>query len=90
MSKESTKQWRIVTDEQGVRRVECPHCKKLNTIVEVDSAIRFNTLEFADDDTNAVARMGETGDWEFDHWFCKGCGSVMLAAPDNFVIDDWI
>lgn len=86
MSKERTKQWRIVTDKDG-RHVECPHCKSLDTIVEVDQAIRFNTLNLDGDEV--TARMGSTGDWDFDHWFCTACMTDQLAAPDDFEIKEW-
>ena len=71
---------------------ECPHCGGVNTIVEVDSAIRFNELDFDDRSggTRPLAHMGPEGDWDFDHWYCESCGSSDLSAPAQLDIREWV
>lgn len=78
----------VVTDEDGDPQLLCPSCQSTGTIVEVDEAIRFNTVRWLHSGS-VVADMGERGDWEFKEWFCTECEAT-LDAPDDFAIGDWV
>lgn len=82
--------WLIVADDEDadLHHTECPRCKKRDTIVEQDHAIRWNRLTCLTP-TGAVASTGDDGDWDFDQWYCTGCGADDLDAPEGFGITDW-
>ena len=92
--------WTIEVDDAGLKHIKCPHCGGLDTIVEVDCAIRFNDLELngesylsgssAGSADDVIARMGEEGDWDFDHWLCESCCADNLQAPAGFKIEEWV
>lgn len=79
------KNW-TVTEGQTV----CPHCKAVGTIAEVDTAIRWNTLELSSNGATAVAHTGGNNDFEFTGWICTGCLSELITSPEGFEILDWI
>lgn len=87
----SLQQWKVVTDDDGDYHTECPNGHR-DGIVEVDSAIRWNTLRLTGEAT-AVADLGGTGDYDFESWTCKDCLSVgdhsTLAEPDGFEVTSW-
>lgn len=84
--------WTVEADDAGQLATVCPHCGSRGTIVEQDSAIRWNSLTFEDGDPNsATAVMGDEGDWSFERWYCTapGCGRSDLEEPAGFEIRDW-
>ena len=99
-AKRPTPTWTIEVDHEGRKRIKCPRCGGLDTIVEVDHAIRFNELELngdsylpgssAGDADDVIARMGEEGDWDFDHWYCQSCHADDLLSPVDFKIQEWV
>lgn len=84
------KPFAIVQDNEDddLYHTECPHCGALNKIVEQDSAIRWNTLGSITP-TGAIASTGDTGDFDFEQWYCTGCGSDAITEPEGFEIKDW-
>lgn len=93
MTEEQTPQWAIWFDPEEKRprtpHTKCPHCEALDTIVEVDQAVRFNTLKLSSNGATAVASTG-SGDFDWYGWFCTACSNDNLAAPERFEILDWI
>ena len=66
----------------------CPYgdCLSVDTIVEVDSSIRWNdiSIELNADrgEVTVSASTGRDGDSEFDHFLCTGCQREVSAPPD--------
>jgi hypothetical protein len=84
--------WTIWFDPEQKRprtpHTKCPKCGALDKIVEVDKAVRFNTLTLSSNGATATASTGQ-GDFEFDGWACTGCYADGLDAPADFEILDW-
>lgn len=82
-------QWSIVViDEEA--HTQCPHCQALDTIVEQDSAIRWNRLDLSNYPDEVIALCDDDGaEWGFEQWYCIKCGSTP-SGPDDFQIDDWV
>ncbi len=76
------------TDFAPGAQTQCPHCKALDTIAEVDRATRWNTLTLSSNGATATAMLG-SGDWEGDGWICTACLADDLVPPDGFEILDW-
>lgn len=76
------------SEDDNLHHVECPHCGVLDKIVEQDMAIRWNTLTNVSP-TGAVASTGDTGDFDFDQWYCTGCGSDAITQPEGWEIEEW-
>lgn len=80
-------EWSVTTDEDGDHHTECPHCGSVDSISEVDTAVRWNTLSLTGEAT-AVASTGD-GDFEGDGWVCTSCDSLALSSPEGFEITSW-
>lgn len=84
---QTTLTWTITQDHTGAH-THCPACGVVDSIVEVDQAIRWNTIHLTDAQSG-TASTGNVGDYEFEGWACSACGADNLDAPVGFEITDW-
>lgn len=84
------RQFKIRLDEDGQAHTLCPtpRCKAVDSIVEVDRAVRWNRLDLSAYPLRVAATLGDDGYWDFDAWLCVSC-QVEVMEPDGFEIGSW-
>lgn len=93
LDREEGSEFLILTDEDGDLYTECPKCGARDTIVEVDTAVRWNRLGELERNAELdwVFTHVATGDYDSgsDGFLCTQC-MTRLSQPDNFEITDWL
>lgn len=77
--------------------IVCPWCEATNEIVEVDKALRWNTInepvmvEGSEDNPiyQATASTDNNADYEGDGYLCRSCMNDKIHEPSNFEITEW-